>query len=138
MRYLLDTNIVVWLANDYDSLSKDVQAIIDDYCNTLYISAETVRELIVAYRTKKLGTRWWKSEADVLKMIEDLNLEIIPITQQTLKSFANLSPDYDHGHKDPSDHLIIAQALALGIPLISADTRFPFYTSQGLLLIQNH
>ena len=42
------------------------------------------------------------------------------------------------GHKDPSDHVIIAQAITENMPLISSDKRFEFYRTQGLDLIQNH
>lgn len=33
--------------------------------------------------------------------------------------------------------MIIAQAITDGIPLISSDTKFPLYVSQGLNFIQN-
>ena len=33
MRYLLDTNILIYAAIDRDSLSKDVTAILEDYDN---------------------------------------------------------------------------------------------------------
>ena len=41
------------------------------------------------------------------------------------------------GHKDPSDHVIIAHAITEHLPLISSDTRFGFYRSQGLDLVFN-
>lgn len=54
MRYLIDTNIFVYLSTDVECLSKDVAAIIQEPETLLYISAESVRELIVAYRNKGL------------------------------------------------------------------------------------
>lgn len=41
------------------------------------------------------------------------------------------------GHKDPSEHVIISQAITEHLPLVSSDTRFPFYREQGLDLIEN-
>ena len=41
------------------------------------------------------------------------------------------------GHNDPSDRLIIAQALTEKIPLISSDTKFPKYKKFGLEFIYN-
>ena len=61
MRYLLDTNILVYSTIDVDSLSRDVRAILEDYDNTFCISSESVKELIVAYRNKGLGVRYWKT-----------------------------------------------------------------------------
>lgn len=50
MRYLIDTNIFVYLSTDIESLSKDVAALIREPEAVLYISAESsVRELIVGY-----------------------------------------------------------------------------------------
>jgi PIN domain nuclease of toxin-antitoxin system len=56
MRYIIDTNIFVYIAQDYSSLSREVLDIISDYSNTLHISAESVKELIVAYNNKRLFT----------------------------------------------------------------------------------
>ena len=41
---MIDTNIFVFLVNDLSQLSKDVESIIQDYSNTLHISAESVKE----------------------------------------------------------------------------------------------
>ena len=54
MRYLIDTNIFVYLALDTGLLSKDVSALIEEPDALLYMSAESVRELIVGYRNKGL------------------------------------------------------------------------------------
>jgi PIN domain nuclease of toxin-antitoxin system len=40
MRYLLDTNIFIYLVIAPDQLSRDVKAILDDYDNTFYMSSE--------------------------------------------------------------------------------------------------
>ena len=40
-------------------------------------------------------------------------------------------------HKDPFDHIIIAQAISHKMMLVSSDTKFPFYRKQGLRLIEN-
>jgi PIN domain nuclease of toxin-antitoxin system len=41
-------------------------------------------------------------------------------------------------HKDPFDHIIIAQAISHKMTLVSSDTKFPFYRKQGLRLIENY
>ena len=42
------------------------------------------------------------------------------------------------GHNDPSDRLIIAQAIIEKIPIISSDKKFPEYRKQGLEFIPNY
>ena len=138
MRYLLDTNIFVYSTIDVDSLSRDVRAILEDYDNTFCISSESVKELIVAYRNKGLGARYWKTPEAMVKAIEDdYGIVILPIAKEHMLTYAQLQLNEAQGHKDPSDHVIIAQAITEHIPLISSDTRFPFYRAQGLDLVFN-
>ena len=70
MRYLIDTNIFVYMASDPEYLSKDVDAIILEPETILYMSAESVRELIVGYRNKGLCSKKWKSVEVMLAAIE--------------------------------------------------------------------
>ena len=69
MRYLLDTNIFIYLVIDPDQLSRDVKAILDDYDNTFYMSSESVKELIVGFNNGKLVSRFWDTAA---KMVKDI------------------------------------------------------------------
>lgn len=138
MRYLIDTNIFVYFASDLDLLSRDVQSITSDYDTTLYMSAESVKELIVAFRTKKLLSKRWKNELEMIRAIEDeFFIQILPIKKEHLETYAQLQLNDAQGHKDPSDHMIIAQAITEHLPLISSDSRFLFYRNQGLDLIFN-
>lgn len=138
MRYLLDTNIFVYSTIDIDSLSRDVRAILEDYDNTFYISSESVKELIVAYRNKGLGVRYWKTPEAMVKAIEkDYGIVILPIAKEHMLTYSRLQLNEAQGHKDPSDHVIIAQAITEHIPLITSDARFPFYRAQGLELVFN-
>jgi PIN domain nuclease of toxin-antitoxin system len=52
-------------------LSHDVRELLSDYSNTLHISAESVKELIVAYNDKRLFTNKWKSAEEMVAAIED-------------------------------------------------------------------
>lgn len=138
MRYLIDTNVFVYFASDLDLLSRDVLSIMSDYDSVLYMSAESVKELIVAFQTKKLLSKRWKNEVEMIRAIEDeFFIQILPIKKEDLKTYAQLQLNEEQGHKDPSDHVIIAQAITEKMPLISSDTRFPFYRNQGLELVFN-
>lgn len=138
MRYMIDTNIFVFLVTDISQLDKDVESIIQDYSNTLHISAESVKELIVAYNNKGLLTKKWKSAEEMVTAIEDeYYIKILPVSKEHMKTYSKLSINSIDGHKDPSDHVIISHAITNKIPLISSDRRFPYYTDQGLDLIFN-
>lgn len=138
MRYLLDTNIFVYAATDRERLDADVKAILSAPETLLYLSIESVRELIVGYNSKGLCTDRWKSAEAMVKAIEDeFYIEILPLNREDMLTYARLVTDTCNGHKDPSDHVIISQAITSHIPLISSDRRFEFYRKQGLDLIFN-
>lgn len=138
MRYLIDTNIFVYAATDRDSLSRDVQAILEESDTVLNISAESVRELIVAYRNKGLCSRRWKTASQMVDAIEkEFYISILPLKKEHMETFSRIEVNEVLCHKDPSDQIIIAHAITERLPLISSDTRFTFYRKQGLDLIFN-
>ena len=138
MRYLLDTNIFLFSALDPDCLSSDVKSILDDYDNTFCMSAESVKELIVAFNNGKLVAKHWKTAKDMVVSIrEKYFIRILPIGEEHLETYARLEVNEALGHKDPSDHMIIAHAITNRMPLISSDQKFRFYEKQGLELVFN-
>lgn len=62
---------------------------------------------------------------------------ILYLHKEHYEQYARLQINEAQEHYDPSDHLIISQAICNGIPLISNDSKFPFYRNQGLDLIEN-
>ena len=138
MRYLLDTNIFIYLVIDPDQLSRDVKAILDDYDNTFYMSSESVKELIVGFNNGKLVSRFWDTAA---KMVKDITnryfIRILPVGEEHMDTYAHLTLNLAEDHRDPSDHVIIAHAITNSMPLVSSDRKFKFYEDQGLELVFN-
>lgn len=138
MRYLIDTNIFIYLATDLESVDKDVLMILNDPENQLFLSTVSAEELVISFNNKNLLSKYWKTAAEMIDAIErDYNIGILPVNKEHVKSYARMRINKAQGHKDPYDHMIIAHALTERIPLISSDTRFPFYRRQGLDLIEN-
>jgi len=50
MRYLIDTNILVRLANDPNAISKDVWSILEDAENLMYVSTVSIQEIFAYER----------------------------------------------------------------------------------------
>ena len=138
MRYLLDTNTYIYLSTDRENLDSDVFSILSEPDTLMCISVESVRELIVAYNKKGWGNKKWKTAEDMVRSIEETYfVEILPIQKDVMKTYSRLRVNSALNHKDPSDHVIISHAITLGMPLISSDSRFQYYTRQGLNLIFN-
>ena len=135
MRYLIDTNILIdYVTEDY--ISDDVLKLIENYENIIYVSSESVKEFIHLTRASKVIPKKELRVPDVFDLIENiLGFEVKYVTKEHLRTLAQL--DMVEGHNDPSDRLIIAQALTEKMPIISSDTKFPKYRKQGLNLIFN-
>jgi len=126
MRYLLDTNIFIDIISD-DYISKDVQAILDDYDNVFYLSSESIKEFIHLYQHGKITIPdSIKKTFDLFSFIENsLGFIIKYVAKEHLSTFLSMPAVDDH--HDPSDRLIIAQAITERMPLISSDTKFKKY-----------
>ena len=137
MRYLIDTHIFIWYCKEPDRLSRDVAAILDDYDNQIYLSAESLREFVLMWNKKPEIRKWWKSPYDMIQDVEDHFFQILYLHKEHYERYARLEINEAQEHYDPSDHMIISHALCNGIALISDDDKFPFYRGQGLELIEN-
>lgn len=135
MRYLIDTNVFINIIEN-DFISDDVYAVLCDYSNQIYISSESIKEFIILVQARKISGIKGKTILDVFDFVEnELGYTVKYISKEHLCTFAKL--DLVEGHNDPTDRLIIAQALTEKMPLISSDAKFPKYRKQGLDLIVN-
>lgn len=83
MRYLLDTNVFIYLITDRYFLHPDIVAILSEPDSQWCISIESVRELIVAYNNKGWANKKWKSAEDMVRYIEEnYFVEILPIQKE--------------------------------------------------------
>ena len=138
MRILIDTCIYIHYTVDQSQLSKDLLALLEDYDNTICVSSETPRELIIQFNNGKAVSKYWKSARDMVDAIQrDYFINILPLKEEHMKTYAELELNTAQDHKDPSDHVIIAHAITEHLPLISDDSKFEFYRKQGLDLILN-
>jgi len=135
MRYLIDTNIVVFTVTDLEQITREVEDIMNDYNNQLYVSSETVKELINLYQGGRIEVKRWKTAKDIVDFIKDANFGIKSPKEEHLRTLAGLPvlPE----HKDPSDRMMIAQAITENIPIISSDREFALYRKFGLNFILN-
>ena len=137
-RYLLDTNIFIYLATDVDSVNKDVYMALIEPDALLYISSASVMEMVVGYNNKSFDTRRWKNAQQMVESIQKVfYIDILPFKEEHLLTFAKLRANVAKGHKDPFDHMIISHAITEKMTLVSSDHRFPFYQRQGLSLLYN-
>ncbi len=130
MRCLIDTNLLVDIIVEA-YISSDVNRILDNYENVIYISSESVKEFIHLVQNGKITPKINIQKLDLFDFIENtLGLNVKYVAKEHLCTLAAL--DKVDGHNDPNDRLIIAQAVTEKIPLISSDRHFYKYEKMGL------
>lgn len=138
MQLLLDTSVYVNMVNDPDLLTRDVAALLEDPEYLLYLSIESIHELVTAYRSKGLLCDRFRTEREMVDFVlSDYVIAIDYPDAHVMRQLADLRINEAQKHHDPVDHLIIAQAIAHRMTLVLSDTKFPFYRRQGLQLIEN-
>ena len=135
MRYLIDSNILIFIITDQDLLTKEVQNILDDCSNRIYVPSKCVEELIYLQQADKIDVKRWKIAEDIVRTIDEFGFDIKYVAREHLLTLARLP--LLPGHKDSTDRVAIAQAITEKIPIISSDRDFPRYKRYGLELVFN-
>ena len=134
MRYLIDTNVLIFLLIDNQLIDKNVKAIFSDYDNIIYTSSSSIYEIIHLFQNGRIATKT-KTAKELLKTIEnEFNIQIIHSKSEYFDTFSKLPTV--RNHNDPVDRIIIAQAITEKLPLISSDNKFKEY--KDLNFIYNH
>lgn len=136
-RIMIDTHIFIDYINKRSSLNDYVIDLLEDVNVEKIISIESLKEMLQKYKIGKLQSDSWRNEYDIIDAVVDSGFTIAPITLDVINVYAGFYPDFFNEHRDPSDHIIMCQSMALHIPLVAHDGRYgEHYTKQGLDLIQ--
>lgn len=114
MKLLLDTHMLLWVAAG--TLPKEAETLVVDGDNTLYFSPASIWEIGIK---RSLGRSDFKVDPEVLRRgLLDNQYEELPITSLHALAVNDLPPL----HKDPFDRMLLAQAKAEGISLLTSDS----------------
>ncbi len=116
MKYLLDTHILLWWLEDSKRLKSSVRKIIQDDKNELFISVISGAEISIKNRIGKLPLK-----TTVKKIFEASSFAVLEfnINHLIIMDKEPLQPD----HKDPFDWILISQAKAEKLTLITSDPK---------------
>ena len=129
MRYLLDTHIVLWLAENSPKLPKTAISIILDDANEKYVSIASCWEVSIKLSLGKLNLSGGTSE--FFRIIKENGFKLLGITEEYLKVLETMP----FHHLDPFDRLLISTALANDLVLLSDDSQLQAYSSEALQIV---
>lgn len=117
-RLLLDTHALLWWLADDPRLGESARALIADATNQVFISAASAWEISIKTALGKLD-----APSDLDNVVEEEGFDKLSISffhGQRAGSLPNI-------HRDPFDRMLIAQAQAEGMDIITADETIPKY-----------
>lgn len=115
MTYLLDTSTFLWAAADPDKLSRTARRICESQRDTLVVSVASLWEIVIKCGLGKLRI------AGPAQTLPDwlVRLGARVLSVEAAHAYAL------HGlpaiHRDPFDRLLVAQAVAEDLPLLTGD-----------------
>ena len=116
MKYLLDTQMLIWAAALPESLPDRAMKLIGDPKNELFFSPASLWEVAIK---SGLGKPSFQFDASLLRRgLLDNNYRELAITGLHAAGVGGL-PDI---HKDPFDRMLLAQAKADGLWLLTSDS----------------
>ena len=122
MKLLLDTHVFIWWDSDPVKLSKKALALCSDPGNTLFLSVASAWEMQIKLQLGKMKLGF--PLPDIIKeQRKDNGLQVISVELEHVMALQSLPAH----HKDPFDRLLIAQAQAENLVLVSKDKIFSNY-----------
>jgi len=118
VRILVDTHIYLWMLSCPEKLSQTRRYKLESPANEVFLSAMSIAELMIKHSIGKIGIAF-----DPLEMANEMGLEILRFSGVE----AMVLGDQPLYHKDPFDRMLIAQALANKLSLMSDDPEFLQY-----------
>lgn len=119
MRLLLDTHALIWWLEDAPRLGPVSRALIADADNDVLVSILSLWEITIKWRVGKLE----RSGGHFGDLLDDQRIDLLPVTVEHVRALDALA--FHHG--DPFDHLILAQAEAERLTIVTSDRQMALY-----------
>lgn len=118
MRLLLDTHTFLWWLSDWGEIDETTRDAIADPGNEVFVSGVSGWEIAI----KKARGRLVAPD-DLGAMVEEKHFEHLPLTFEHAERAAALPMH----HRDPFDRMLVAQAQAEDLIVVTREERFRLY-----------
>ena len=127
LKLLLDTHALIWWLAGDDALSRKARDAIADEANSVAVSAASAMEIATKFRIGKLPGAALLAQ-DFEAIVASQAFTELPISIH----HARLAGEMNISHKDPFDRLLIAQAQAEDMALVSNEALFDSFAVHRL------
>jgi PIN domain nuclease of toxin-antitoxin system len=127
VKILLDTHVWLWMQAEPEKLGALARTLVEDEEHELLFSAASVWEIAIKVRAGKLHLPEPVSRY-VPSRMQSSGVAALAVTHAHASGVADL-PGH---HRDPFDRLLIAQALAERVPILSSDAQLDAYDAERI------
>ena len=131
MKLLLDTHAFIWAYSEPKQLPASVSAAITDPNNEVFVSAVSFWEIAIKIAIGKLKPVG-HHPTKLVQVAESLDIKPISLLPEEAATYVNLA---ENTHFDPFDRMLIWQAINRKMTLVSGDSQFRHFVSDGLRLL---
>ena len=124
-KFLLDTNVLLWYFWGSERLNPIKELIISENTD-VYFSTVSLWEIIIKKRTGKLNI----NIEELRFFIKKYSFYELPVTGDYMDAYLELP----YLHKDPFDHMLLAQAITSPMRLITGDAILAEYSSLVMVI----
>jgi PIN domain nuclease of toxin-antitoxin system len=121
---LLDTHVALWTVTDSPRLPAGARSLIRHPTSELFVSIVSIWEIAIKFALRRgRPTDMPISAQEMMALVDDAQCEVLLVTPThaiELESLPML-------HGDPFDRMLVAQARAEPLRLVTADTRLAAY-----------
>ena len=118
MKLLLDTHVLIWCLSRPSALRADTRDKLEDPDNLVLVSTVSAWEMEIKRALGKL-----KTPPDLEEQLRQRRFTELPVHLRHVRALRDLPPL----HRDPFDRMLVAQALADDLTLVSHDKRVQRY-----------
>ena len=127
MKLLLDTHALLWFLGNNPQLSASARQHIENPAREKFVSAASLWEIAVKLSLKKLKLP--RPFGEIFpRQLEVNGFEMLPVSCAQLNRLVELP----FHHRDPFDRMLIAQAIAEDLIIVTRDPEFSKYPAKIL------
>jgi PIN domain nuclease of toxin-antitoxin system len=123
MNLLLDTHVILWCLSAPAKLHADTRDKLQDPGNAVFVSAVSAWEMEIKRALGKL-----RAPADLAEQVRQRRFTELPLHLRHVRALRGLP----RLHRDPFDRMLVAQAIADNLALVSHDERVRAYPVKSL------
>ncbi len=134
MKLLLDTHILIWSLNDDTRLPLRARRMILDTDNTVYYSTVSIWEVAIKHALHPDNVCF--SGEELSYYCREAGFQPLEVNDTHVYALETITRSKEAPpHNDPFDRMLIAQAKAESLQLITHDSLLPFYQEKCIVKV---